>query len=170
MSGNTYRLTTGGGWYGHLRPLTNDNTCLRSLNDKSPRPTTPFPIPREPLTSLKIRPVRPSKLYLSTVRSPQVGADRQHETIASQFNPSVCLGRALTARDLKTVYSKKPKQKVFLGQDFVLMSHYRKMKNLPSQCGYYYRFTKERSRSVTICKGGSENRKPATIDDELVNL
>ena len=132
MSGNTYRWTIGRGLYGHLMPLTNDNNRDRSSSYESPRLTTPFPIPREPLTSLKIRPVRPSKLYLSTVRSPQVGADRQHATIASQFNPSVCLGRALTARDLKTVYSKKPKQKVFLGQDLVLMSHYRKMKNLPS--------------------------------------
>ena len=132
MSGNTYRLTTGGGWYGHLRPLTNDDTCLRLSHYESPSLQRHFPFPAEPLTSLKIRPVRPSKLYLSTVRSPQVGADRQHETIASQFNPSVCLGRAQTARDLKTVYSKKPKQKVFLGQDLVLMSHYRKMKNLPS--------------------------------------
>ena len=28
----------------------------------------PFPTPHKPFTSLKIRPVRPSKLYLSTVR------------------------------------------------------------------------------------------------------
>ena len=132
MSGNTYRGTIGRGWYGHLMPLTNDNTRDRCFHYESPSLQRHFPFPAEPLTSLKIRPVRPSKLYLSTVRSPQVGADRQHATIASQFNPSVCLGRALTARDLKTVYSKKPKQKVFLGQDLVLMSHYRKMKNLPS--------------------------------------
>ena len=44
-----------------------------------------------------------------------MGAERQHATIASQFNASVCLGRALTARDLKTVFSKKQKQKIVLG-------------------------------------------------------
>ena len=63
----TYRLTTGGGWYGHLRPLTNDNTCLRLSHYESPSLQRHSLFPTNLLVRSKNSSVRPSKLHLSTV-------------------------------------------------------------------------------------------------------
>ena len=68
MSGNTYSGSIGRGLYGHLMPLTNDNTRDRCFHYESPSLQRHSLFSTNRLIRSKNSSVRTSKLYLSTVR------------------------------------------------------------------------------------------------------